>query len=196
MTASDSTTITFDEMADLCLRHRCFQSPSLLHGVLCGQLCGQERLPRAQWVMLFTQLLGESAEPLSEAEQATIYTWYDETLAALTDPDMGFEPLLPGELYSLEERLTGLVRWTQGFLKSVDAAQVDREQLTPELKEGLDDLKSIVDLGHKRLDDSNDNEHDLIALSEFVRMVAMMLYLERHPGQPQVEDPGKPSSVH
>lgn len=195
--AAKNQSIDFDALADLCLRHRCFQSPSLFHGVLTGQLCGQQRLPREQWLLLFSQLLGENQSVLVGDDRQTALELLDQTLEALTAGSLDFEPLLPDDLYELEERFTALVKWIQGFLKSLKAADLENLELSQEAKEGLDDLQKIVtEAGQTRLYADEDNEKDLMALQEFVRMIAMLIYTELHPGQPQVENPKKPGSVH
>ncbi|MBE0505122.1 MAG: UPF0149 family protein [Marinospirillum sp.] len=189
--------VDFDGLADLCLRHRCFQSPSLFHGVLTGQLCGQQRLPREQWLLLFGQLLGSDQSVLEGDDRQLALDLLDQVLEALSAGSLDFEPLLPDDLYELEERFSALVKWIQGFLKSLKAADLENMELSEEAQEGLDDLQKIVtEAGRTTLHTDEDNEKDLIALQEFVRMVAMLIYTELHPGMPQVENPKKPTNLH
>jgi len=187
--------ICFETLANLCLKHRCFQSPSLFHGVLTGQLCGQERLPRDQWLALFAQLLGDQAELQSDDKQIALEL-LDQSLEQLGAGHLEFEPLLPDELYEVEERFGALVKWVQGFLKSLKATQIGDKDLTDEAKEGLQDLERIVVAGDVAPAATEDNEKDLVELTEFVRLLAMMLYLELHPGQPQVEKTQSGPSLH
>lgn len=193
---AQSPLINFDELADLCLRHRCFQSPSLFHGVLAGQLCGQERFPREQWLVLFAQLLGDEAAELKGVDKQLALALFDQTLEQLSASSLDFEPLLPDELYELEERFESLVKWAQGFLKSLKAANLEARELSTEAKEGLQDLERLVALNKENLPPDEDNEKDLTAIAEFVRMVIMLLYTELHPGQPQVEKTEKPKNLH
>jgi uncharacterized protein YgfB (UPF0149 family) len=195
--AAKNQVVDFDALADLCLRHRCFQSPSLFHGVLTGQLCGQQRLPREQWLLLFGQLLGSDQSVLEGDDRQLALDLLDQVLEALSAGSLDFEPLLPDDLYELEERFSALVKWIQGFLKSLKAADLENLELSEEAHEGLDDLQKIVtEAGNATLHADEDNEKDLIALQEFVRMVAMLVYTELHPGQPQVENPKKPTNLH
>lgn len=188
--------IEFDELADLCLRHRCFQSPSLFHGVLAGQLCGQERFPRDQWLVLFAQLLGNESTQLEGEDKQLALSLLDQTLEQLSAGGLDFEPLLPDELYEIEERFMALVKWTQGFLKSLKAANLEERELSTEAQEGLQDLERLIALNKENLPDDENNEKDLMAIAEFVRMVAMLLYTELHPGLPQVEQTEKPKNLH
>lgn len=188
--------VDFDELADLCLRHRCFQSPSLFHGVLAGQLCGQERFPREQWLVLFAQLLGDETTQLEGLDKKLALQLLDQTLEQLSASGLDFEPLLPDELYELEERFEALLKWTQGFLKSLTAAKLEVTELSAEAQEGLQDLERLVALNKENLPADEDNEKDLTAITEFVRMVIMLLYTELHPGQPQVEQAQNPKKLH
>ncbi len=187
--------VPFETLADLCLTHRCFQSPSLFHGVLTGQLCASERLPRDQWLLLFGQLLGQEVV-LKEAERQVALDLLDQTLQALGSNQMDFEPLLPDELYEVEERFTALIKWLQGFVKSLKAAGLDEKKLSQEAQEGLEDLNRILAVGDQKPGDSEENEKDLYELTEFVRLVAMMVYTEQHPGQPQVDKVAKNTRLH
>lgn len=193
---ANNRSVDFEALADLCLRHRCFQSPSLFHGVLTGQLCGQERLPRDQWLLLFSQLLGQEQSVLQGDDRQLALDLLDQTLEELGSGGLVFEPLLPDELYELEERFAALVKWVQGFLKSLKAANLAEDALSAEAREGLDDLQKIIDAGATQLYADEDNEKDFTALAEFVRMVALLVYTERHPGRPQVENPGQPGTLH
>ncbi|SFX39467.1 UPF0149 family protein [Marinospirillum alkaliphilum] len=193
---ADKRLVDFDRLADLCLKYRCFQSPSLFHGVLTGQLCGQERLSREHWLVLMGQLLGDEGVNLQGDERQLALDLLDQTLEELSAGGLDFEPLLPDELYELEERFAALVKWLQGFLKSLKAADIAEREISAEAREGLEDLQKIVDAGGARLIADDDNEKDLTALAEFVRMVVMLLYTELHPGRPQVEKPGQPGSLH
>ncbi|HKM14616.1 MAG TPA: UPF0149 family protein [Marinospirillum sp.] len=191
-----AASIDFDTLADLCLRHRCFQSPSLFHGVLAGQLCGQARLARDHWLLLLSQLLGSEKAQLEGDDKLLALRLLDQALETLSAGGLDFEPLLPDELYELEERFVALVQWVQGFLKSLKSANLAERELSAEAQEGLDDLQRLVELGKENLQADEANEKDLMAITEFVRMVTMLLYTELHPGQPQVEKVEKPQNLH
>ncbi len=191
-----SQRLNFDQLADLCLSQRCFQSPALFHGVLTGQLCGNQGLSKDQWLALFTQLLGDPPPALNEEQQQLAFTLLEETQTTLGSPQLDFELMLPDELYELEERFSALIKWIQGFSKSLKAAGVEIASLSAEAQEGLQDLQAIEAGGQPPLGSSEDNEKDLTALIEFVRMLAMMIYLEMHPGRPQVQGLETPPRYH
>ncbi|KAA0010646.1 UPF0149 family protein [Billgrantia pellis] len=175
----------FSTLADLFLLHGSMQSPSFLDGRLCAELALHDLGPEA-W--LEEVCLGLGVEQPRDRESAeTLLAWRRQTLEALADSDLNYEPLLPDELFSLAERARGLQEWTLGFLEVIaDAGDDPRESWSAALREAVDDLAGIADI-ETDIDDSAENENDLFALSEHARMAAMLLYTEQHPGQPQVE---------
>lgn len=180
---------TFDQLADLCLRYGCFQSPSLFHGVLTAQLCASQSPLRTHWVALLSQLLGTEVAAMSAQDQQLALEWLDATQDQLGSSQLDFEPLLPDDLYELEERFSALIKWIQGFTKAFQAAKVEAKQLSQEAQEGLEDLQRILAAAGEQVFDGEDNEKDMMELVEFVRLLALMLFTELHPEAPQVMTP-------
>ncbi|NIC05472.1 UPF0149 family protein [Billgrantia bachuensis] len=175
----------FSTLADLFLTHGSMQSPAFLDGRLCAELALHELTAEA-W--LEEVCLGLGVEQPRDRESAeALLAWRRQTLEALADSALNYEPLLPDELFSLAERARGLQEWTLGFLEVIaDAGDGPRENWSGALREAVDDLAGIADI-ETDIDDSAENENDLFALTEHARMAAMLLYTEQHPGQPQVE---------
>ncbi|UYG03795.1 YecA family protein [Halomonas sp. LR3S48] len=175
----------FTILADLFLSHGSMQSPAFLDGRLCAELALQD-LTADAW--LEEVCLGLGVEQPRDRESAeVILAWRRQTLEALADSALNYEPLLPDDLFSLAERARGLQEWTLGFLEVIaDAGNEPRENWSAALREAVDDLAGIADI-ETDIVDSAENENDLFALTEHARMAAMLLYTEQHPGQPQVE---------
>ncbi|QOR37079.1 UPF0149 family protein [Billgrantia diversa] len=175
----------FSTLADLFLSHGSMQSPAFLDGRLCAELALHDLTAEA-W--LEEVCLGLGVEQPRDRESAEgLLAWRRQTLEALADSALNYEPLLPDELFSLAEHARGLQEWTLGFLEVIaDAGNEPRENWSAALREAVDDLAGIADI-ETDIDDSAENENDLFALTEHARMAAMLLYTEQHPGQPQVE---------
>ncbi|MGR2738607.1 UPF0149 family protein [Billgrantia sp. Q4P2] len=180
----------FSTLADLFLSHGSMQSPAFLDGRLCAELALHDLTAEA-W--LEEVCLGLGVEQPRDRESAeALLAWRRQTLEALADSTLNYEPLLPDDLFSLAERARGLQEWTLGFLEVItDAGDAPRENWSVALREAVDDLAGIADI-ETDIDDSAENENDLFALTEHARMAAMLLYTEQHPGQPQVES-GEPT---
>nr|WP_298250118.1 YecA family protein [uncultured Halomonas sp.] len=176
----------FSTIADLFLLHGSMQSPAFTDGRLCAQLAMHDIDPAA-WLAEVCGVLGVE-QPRDEPSAERFLAWRRQTLEALSGSELGYEPLLPDELFSLGERAQGLKEWTLGFLEVIeDAGEAPREAWSTSLREALEDLGGIAAMPDD-LEESAENEDDLFALAEHVRMAAMLLYTEQHPGQPQVED--------
>ncbi|HSH56859.1 MAG TPA: UPF0149 family protein [Halomonas sp.] len=176
----------FSTIADLFLLHGSIQSPAFSDGRLCARLAMHDIDP-ASWLAEVCEVLGVE-QPHDEPSAERFLAWRRQTLEALSGSELGYEPLLPDELFSLAERARGLKEWTQGFLEVVqDAGEEPRETWSTALREALEDLEGVAAMPAD-LEESAENEGDLFALVEHVRMAAMLLYTEQHPGKPQVED--------
>ncbi|MFP4136909.1 MAG: UPF0149 family protein [Halomonas sp.] len=181
----------FSTIADLFLLHGSMQSPAFLDGRLCARLALHDLDPAA-WLEEVCLALGVE-QPRDEAAAERLLAWRRQTLEALSGSELGYEPLLPDELFSLAERARGLAEWSQGFLEVLhDAGEAPRERWSTALRDALEDLEAIAAMPAD-LEESADNENDLFALAEHARMAAMLLYTEQHPGKPQVEDAEAPT---
>lgn len=177
----------FATISDIFLAHKSFQSPAFFDGYLCARLALDD-LEAAPWLEQICAALGVE-EPATREDGATLLEWRRATRERLDAQEMSFEPLLPDELFSLAERADALARWCQGFHEVVNEVdEATRRQWSAPLREGVDDIGRLCDIDTDLAPDS-ENENDLFALTEHARMTALMLYIEQHPGRPDVEQP-------
>lgn len=183
--SSTDDRLDFSMLADLFLIHGSMQSPAFLDGRLCAELALHDLTAEA-WLEEVCVGLGVE-QPRDRESAEALLGWRRQTLEALADSALNYEPLLPDELFSLAERARGLQEWSLGFLEVLeDAGDTPRKHWSAALSEAIDDLAELAQM-ETDLDESSDNENDLFALTEHARMAAMLLYTEQHPGQPQVE---------
>ncbi|WP_148252413.1 UPF0149 family protein [Aidingimonas lacisalsi] len=183
--------LDFSTIADLFLLHGSLQSPAFLDGRLAAGL-GLHDISAEAWLTEVCEALGVE-QPKDPASAEGFLGWRRQALDALSAAELNYEPLLPDELFSLTEQARGLQEWSQGFLEVVNEVGVDtRNAWSANLREALDDLEAVAVM-EVELDDDSENENDLFALAEHARMVAMLLYTEQHPGQPQVDQVESPS---
>lgn len=191
---TDSQQPSFAIISDLFLRNGCLHSPAELHGDLCGQLCAGRHPELDAWLLQSTQFMEVEAldSPDSKVELADVL---EQTEVGLQDPELGFDLLIADEDYSLNERMQTLLEWCEGFLSALaDNQQFKDGSLSEELKEAIQDLEQIADISDA-LEDDEQNEQDFFAVSEYVRMTAMMLYTECNPTQPQVDTDASSSAL-
>lgn len=188
--------VDFTVLADLFLSYGTFASPAFYDGQLTASLAlttEDEEEATEGWLRMISETLGVES-PRSREDAAVLLAWRAQVRNGLSSEEMSFEPVLPDTLFSLAERVRSIQEWTQGFVEVIDAYGVEHDEtLSPQLKEALEDLRAISQLDaadafeSAGFDDTGEHEGDLLALMEHARMAAILLYLERHPGKPQVE---------
>jgi len=124
-------------------------------------------------------------------DQALLQRLARQCETELTDPELGFEPLLPADDRPLTERADAMVDWCRGFLGGFGLAGTSvHAQLSDDAQEVLRDLGTVAassfDFGSE-----TEDEDALIEVQEFVRVAAMLLYTECN-----AHDPSASGTVH
>jgi uncharacterized protein YgfB (UPF0149 family) len=178
-----------DDIDALIMRLRLGTEASELHGSLCGYLAAGGSLHGTS-VLAALQLDGEATDPSAD-DQALLQRLARQCETELTDPELGFEPLLPADDRPLTERADAMVDWCRGFLGGFGLAGTSAHaQLSEEAQEILRDLGTVAassfDFGNEAED-----EDALIEVQEFVRVAAMLLHTECG-----AHDPSASGTVH
>lgn len=161
------------------------QTPGETHGTLTGMLCIDNAQPPAAAV----------DDVDSERLDAALAALAEMTLEGLFDPDLSFQPLLPGDDAPLQSRVAALARWCAGFLFGLSyRGMFDPDRLSAEVREVVADLSELsrAELG---TDDgeAHDAEADYIELVEYVRVGVQMIFLEL---QPPRQSPQSRETLH
>lgn len=165
-------------------------SPSKLHGVLCGRLCGGQELSAQQWrtdvlSILELEYLPPTDDQLDELGELLILTQ-----AELVDDQLQFTPLLPEDEVGVKTRAEALAQWSSGFIEGLGASGLKNEYLTSseEVEETLKNIAQISQLDLE-FDQTEESERSLYELQEFVKVAVLDLYLGKDAG-------AKPESDH
>jgi uncharacterized protein YgfB (UPF0149 family) len=148
-------------------------SASDLHGSLTGYLCAGGRASIEEWPRAL-EIEPESASALNDIALRRLYT---ECRAQLEDPDLRFEPLLPGADGPVERRAEALVEWCRGFLGGVGLAGAQPRVLSVDATEVLSDIGRIAS-SHFDYDDAEEDETALCEVLEFVRVGVLLVHAE------------------
>jgi uncharacterized protein YgfB (UPF0149 family) len=104
---------------------------------------------------------------------------FGATAAALIQPDMEFELLLPGDEQPIEVRTTALAQWCQGFLYGLGAGGItDVTDLPGDAGEVVRDFAEISRAGVDATQEEESNEAAYAELVEFVRVGVQLLFEE------------------
>ena len=130
--SSTESLISFEALNHLLVPVGALNSPSELHGMLCGKLSGGQRLTSDEWLeeaLTFLDVITEEdqgvvGDPEGQAQSA-LARLYVVTLAQLDDDNFGFQLLLPSEEAELDRRTGALGEWCHGFLSGFGSAGLD-----------------------------------------------------------------------
>lgn len=158
-------------------------SPSEAHGTLCGLLCGRADLEPREWLALTTTgteaieqgdiLAAEAAEWLSEL--------FFQTVAALSDNNLNFYPLLP-EDESETVQLAAIAQWAQGFLMGLSLAGIEKFTDYPEeVAEFVEAMTSVSSADDYDLAGDDSDEEAITELVEFIRIGVLLVNEEMNP---------------
>lgn len=170
----------FDDICDLFVELGSQNPPAELHGMLTGQLCAGLRMSPEVWIAKAMEFIDSNQQP-GAAAQRELVEIYQVTYAQLEDADNIFYPLLPDDDEELAGRIRSIGHWCEGFLAGF--ALVERssaaQQLPPVVSDALKDLADITKAGADADEEPDEeSENDYIAIVEYVRLLALNIYLE------------------
>ena len=168
--------------------------PSELHGTLSGLLCAVEEVDLQTWLKsLFPER--DQGDLLVQDIKDYLAELYQHTQTQLNDPECGFELLLPGDDSGLEQQVSALGEWCQGFAIGLSLGGIeDFHNLPGDAGEAVQDILEIARAGTS-YDLTGDDEDDLAIteLVEYVRIAVLLISEEIHPNKQRV---AKNSTVH
>lgn len=176
--------ISFEELNHLLVPLGALNSPSELHGMLCGKLTGGMRLDSEAWMeeaLTFLDIITNEDGVVGDDEgqaQTAVARLYHVTLSQLEDSQYSFELLLPQDAAELERRTAALGEWCHGFLSGFGSAGLAGDTtFSPDAAEALRDLAAIVSIGESG-DEDDEAEADFAEIVEYVRMAVLTLFAD------------------
>ncbi|NNM50874.1 MAG: UPF0149 family protein [Pseudomonadales bacterium] len=170
----------YDELAQKLELEHSLCSPSELHGMLSGLVAGGARLTKAALSKLLEAHL-ELTDVMSDELAASIFMISRQVQQLLADPDMSFTLMLPDDDEVLSERVLSMASWCSGFLIGLGTAlrHIDEKSLSQDVRDAMAD---IVQISHVDTEDlSEEEEHELMELVEYLRMATVMIFTEFQP---------------
>ena len=174
-----SAPIVFDDVAQALAAGGSTVHAAEAHGCLCGALCARRIYLPAEWL---EELLPDGPEPgttVSVTTAGPLKSLFDQSRAVLEAREMEFEPLLPPDEATLDERVEALGAWAQGFLYGFGAAGPFKPgTLTTAVAEVLTDFAEVARAGAVGSESVEVEEGALAELVEFVRVGVQLIYDE------------------
>ena len=187
---SEEQALDFDEFADQLLEQGAHQSPSHLHGAICGVLAGGGEQDAEYCLSAIAQALamdihGELAANCVRLSRATVQ--------ALLDEEFDFHLFLPDDETEIELRVQALADWCSGFLTGY-ALAVAQPQTGAFDDESAEILKDMAAIAAATIDDGLDpeeTENHFFELTEYLRFACLNLFADR---QLESKSEGDPNS--
>lgn len=172
----------YEATEQLLQQHQVALTTPEMHGLISGILCGGNH--DDSWKTLVSELTNDGlsfpqalAQPLLEIYQITRNTLEDEGFM--------FQLYLPDDTQdnvTVFERADGLAGWVNHFLLGLGVVQPRLDKTQGELKEAIDDLRNIAQLGYDEDEDQDQLAQSLEEVVEYVRVAAIMCHNEfTHP---------------
>ena len=174
-----TSSLAFNEVAQALAAGGSSVHAAEAHGCLCGALCVRSGFGFGDWldeILPDTVTLPEREGPLADL--------YEQSAAVLAAPDMEFDPLLPDDDASLDERVEALSAWCQGFLYGFGSAATGRSSPSGDVAEVLADFAEISRGGSVGMDPTEIEEDAYMELVEFLRVGVQLVYDELHTQRP------------
>ena len=164
----------YDHIQRLLVQERSLADAAEAHGTLAGCLCAVQGYRPEDWLREILPEGRAAADTTAALEEI-----FAATAAALLQPDMEFELLLPADEQPIEVRTAGLAQWCQGFLYGLGAGAIpDATELPGEVGEVVRDFVEISRAGVDATQDEESNEAAYAELVEFVRVGVQLLFEE------------------
>lgn len=154
------------------------------HGTFCGLVCFLGRQAGAVWVAGLEAAGQQTVQPEQGVESGILGDLATTTLAALSEGDMSFSPLLPPDDRPLSLRATGLAEWCAGFMHGLGEAAGHRAahdalggDVTQEIMADFSEIARVT-LGGEETE--LEAETAYTELVEFVRVSVQLIFEELH----------------
>jgi len=174
-----AASLEHDDLANLFLSLGALQPPAELHGYAAGFISVGGRLEQDGWLQHCVDLL--DCEAPNPEQSDALYTVYCTALLSLESGEMDLELLLPDDEFDLDQRIASLGQWCQGFLTGFAMAGKqqtgDDKNYSEDLTEAISDIAAIAQVSADEGDDEQ-GEQDYFAVSEYVRIAAMTIFVE------------------
>lgn len=149
---------------------------SEFHGLVTGYLSANNSATAAKRLSLFSEWLNIIIDTQSAEVAQVLYT---DTLDSLHEySDFDFRILLPDDDEAITERSKALSAWCTGYLSGFGSAgRFEQADLSKDVVEAFTDLSNIAGLSDD-VPEGEENEADLMEISEFVRISVLVIYTE------------------
>ena len=152
-------------------------SPATVHGLWCGRLSAKDNMESAEWWNYTWQVINTEMD-VPENMKAAVKAVAGYAANHMQQENFGFELWLPEDDQDIRIRMDALADWCQGYIEGLTSVLGgELVSVSDDAKELLQDLLDIGELDCE-VDGSEDDEKQLMELTEFVKVAALNLWHE------------------
>jgi len=182
-----------------------------LHGGYCGVLCSGGASEAAAWLKSCAEEFDPSVEDQQTARDIFAGMEY-QTAQALASSNLEFEPLLPDDDMSLDERVTELTLWCHSFLTGLALGGLkledrpsqskgvgqDSEDSNGTVNEIVNDLSAISQAGLSEGERDNpvDADFAIAEVVEYIRVSVQIVFEELGASRAEENNHAAPMTEH
>lgn len=170
-----SETNRFELLANAILSAGGQADPSELHGFTCGVLAAGAEPDKKRWQRELAELLDLEVVPADLNKD--FLQLAEESQKQLNGSDFSFQLVLCDD-DDIVARTLALGHWCEGFLHGFGIGKAKEEKLLPTSEEALKDIGAISQVDADHVEESEENEQQLLELQEYVRVAALNIFTE------------------
>ena len=179
---SDVKLPAYETLEPMLKEHGLAVTPSELHGLLCGMICGGMAVDGEQWLAPVSDYANQG-ETLTDGAKMVVRSVFDaastelggltqtlftSTAAELAEMEFNVELLLPAEGSELMLRAEALSEWVTNFISGLGLMGMDKKQLSDDVTEAVAALEEIAQLG---VDEDEDMQEQAMLFDNVVAYV-------------------------
>ena len=168
--------IDCDAISQILTAHNAEIGATEFHGLMTGYLCANINSTADVRLGLYQDWLEAGVDTSKIDILEKLYSDTRESLGEFSDFE--FRVLMPNDAMSIAERSLALSLWCSGFLSGFGSAgRYDGGSLGEDVTEALTDFSKIAGMAED-VPDSEENEVDLMEISEYVRISVLLIFTE------------------
>ena len=167
----------FFHFNELFLNIGAVNSPSEVHGMLCGRMLAKKDRSDEDWLTVMIEFMDIGHVALTDELRGELVLFLKHADKLIDDDEFTFNPLLPSDDSTIERRATELGAWCEGFLHGMGASGLNFDaKLSADSADAIRDLAQISQIEVNEEDD--ENERHYAELVEYVKVAVLTIFHE------------------
>lgn len=165
-------------------------TPAELQGILIGFYAAGMPLTQSEWQRQVLQLVSDD-DQLQDALNEPLVAIQQRLKTELIEAQGSLTMMIHNDDAFIVDRAESLVYWCQGFILGFESLSGEKSLTDEEAKEAYADIKEITQLDLDSIKDNSEDEKQLYAIQEHIKISALLIYHCQHS-----DEDSAPQSIH